>query len=47
MSATPQNNLSVQLRPASVDEAGLFYALKPWGSRHWKLNGLKLDSRKN
>ena len=29
MSAIPKKILAVQLRPASIDEAGLFYALKP------------------
>ncbi len=47
MSAIPKKILAVQLRPASVDEAGLFYALTPGCSRHWWPNGLKLNSQKN
>ena len=43
MSAIPKKILAVQLRPASVDEAGLFYALTPGCSRHWWPNGLKVE----
>ena len=47
MSAIPKKILAVQLRPASVDEAGLFYALMPGCSRYRWPNGLKLNSQKN